>query len=179
MFKNIARLVAVTVFIGFTAVANAGVIYNIESVLNIGGTDYYGAGFVDVNQSALTASNTITFDSGDILDFSFSFDDVTVTSADIYSPSTEGFATDASGDIVLFADTLYSFADFWAAPDYSRGVFFYDVWAGFRARSALTGGELVRGGTYSITKAGEIPEPISFALLAMGFAGLTLSRRKS
>ncbi len=88
MFKNIARLIAVTVLIGFASVANAGVIYNIESVLNIGGTDYYGAGFVDVNQSALTASNTITFDSGDILDFRFSFDDVTVTASDIYSPST-------------------------------------------------------------------------------------------
>ncbi len=49
MFKNIARLIAVTVLIGFASVANAGVIYNIESVLNIGGTDYYGAGFVDVN----------------------------------------------------------------------------------------------------------------------------------
>ncbi len=84
-----------------------------------------------------------------------------------------------NGDLSLFVDTLYSFADFWVGSDYRRGVFFYDVWNGFRARSALTGGELVRGGTYSITKASDIPEPVSIVLLIMGFAGLGLSRRKS
>ncbi len=178
MFKNITRLIAVTLLISLTAAANAGVIYNIESVLNIGGTDYYGSGFVDVNQSALTASNTITFDSGDILDFSFSFDDVTATALDNSSPSTEGLRTDASGEIVAFIDTRFSFADFWTASGYTRGVFFHESSQEFRARSALTGGDLVLGGTYSITKADDIPEPISFLLLAMGFVGLTLSRRK-
>ena len=178
MTKQITQLFTAILFLGFNASVCAGVIYNIESTLTIGGTDYYGSGYVDVDASALTASNNITFDSGAILDFQFNFDDVTATIADSYSPSTEGFRTDASGEIVAFLDETYFFADFWTSSSPSRGVFFHESNYEFRARSSATGGNLVMDGTYTITRA-TVSEPGLLALLLLGVVGLPLVRRKS
>lgn len=182
MFKKTTAVLAICLW---SANSHAGIIYDIDSVLNIGGTDIFGSGFVDVAPAALTANSEIVFSSGSILDFSFAFEDVLASPLDISSATTEGFQTDMSGEIISFIDTGGTFADFFTAFDpttgLGRGVFFAESGFGFNARSNSTAGALVTGGSYSITRRVDpapAPAPATLALFGLGIAGLGWSRRK-
>jgi len=181
MLKKITAILAICISGLWGANSHAGTIYDISSVLTIGGTDYFGSGFVDVSPAALTANNDIVFDSGSILDFSFSFEGVVVDGSHSSNTATEGFRTNAAGEVVAFVDTAFSAADFRTFFDpmtgLQRGVFFNESTFAFNAAIDLTGGALATGGTYSITPR-VVPLPAAAWLFISALGGLVVAKRR-
>ncbi|MGV6826082.1 MAG: hypothetical protein ACWA5Q_03820 [bacterium] len=148
--------------------AQAGVLYRVDATATIESVEYHGTGVLDIDPAFLGPNTLITFDSGGILNFEFTFENMVIPPVEVINPEAEGVMTDATGEVVSFFDggagsgrVYVSFwNDFGISGIDNNSVAFHESTPEFRYRQA--GDSQTTGvGTYSIRRLiTEPPEPV-------------------